>query len=339
MRKFGVSLGLLLVLSACGDPLAGVMRISDVDLAETDATAQALPSDEEIAREGFFGTDAAASSETPVEGAALSDTTRASSQAAEEAVGAEPAPQGGLFGLLRRAVPARKPATGGAKRTLSADAFENAKSAEAAAAAPEATVELAALSPEPEELPARPERRGLFSRLTAGGASAQAAESNLPEVDYGTVLPYGVIARNCAAKRQPLGRKVDAARSSGYALYDSQPNAAGMRTFYITGFDDGCPRQITAAHVLLGEPSFYEQLHYGPAGQHLAFGATDKAYEKVKGRVCGVRKGKPCGSKMKKLERETLFVNAYERLNDNTRWSEQLIHGGEVVASEIKSNG
>ncbi|MFC6588616.1 hypothetical protein ACFQDZ_16520 [Sulfitobacter pacificus] len=112
MRKFGVSLGLLLVLSACGDPLAGVMRISDVDLAETDATAQALPSDEEIAREGFFGTDAAASSETPVEGAALSDTTRASSQAAEEAVGAEPAPQGGLFGLLRRAVPARKPATG-----------------------------------------------------------------------------------------------------------------------------------------------------------------------------------------------------------------------------------
>ena len=38
----------------CADPLADVPRISDVDLADTDPTANAVPSAEEIAREGFF---------------------------------------------------------------------------------------------------------------------------------------------------------------------------------------------------------------------------------------------------------------------------------------------
>ncbi|MBM1690658.1 hypothetical protein [Sulfitobacter geojensis] len=332
MHKIGVSLGFLLVLSACGDPLSGVMRISDVDLVENDPTAQALPSDAEVAREGFFGTQAA----NPVEGTESSDTTLAQTATGAAPVVSEPAPQGGLFGLLRRAVPAQRPVAGGAEDTLSADAFEAAKSAEAVAAEP--TTQLAAVSPEPEAPASAPERRGFFARLGSKSA-AKATESELPEVDYGTMLPYGVMARSCAAKRQPLGRKVDAVSASGYTLYDSNPAASGTRIFYITGFDDGCPRQVTAAHVLLGEPSFYEQLHYGPAGQHLTFGETDRAYEKVKGSVCGVRKGKPCGAKMKKLEREAVFINAYERLSDNKRWSEQLIHDGTVVASEMKSSG
>ena len=293
------------------------MRISDVDLVENDPTAQALPSEAEVAREGFFGTQAA----NPVEGTVSSDTTLGQTATGAAPVVSEPAPQGGLFGLLRRAVPAQRPVAGGAEDTLSADAFEAAKSAEAVAAEP--ATQLAAVSPEPEAPASAPERRGFFARLGSKSA-AKASESELPEVDYGTMLPYGVMARRCATQRQPLGRK---------------PAASGTRIFYITGFDDGCPRQVTAAHVLLGEPSFYEQLHYGPAGQHLTFGETDRAYEKVKGSVCGVRKGKPCGAKMKKLEREALFINAYERLSDNKRWSEQLIHDGTVVASEMKSSG
>lgn len=338
MRKSAVTLGVLLILSACGDPLAGIMRISDVDIAESDPTAQALPSDDELAREGFFGTDPA----SPAEGEAQTDATLADTAASDAASVTEPAPKKGLFGLLRRVVPAQKAAISGAEGTLSEDVFETAKNAETGGLSAEAPTVPAALEPEPSQqeaaAPTAPERRGFFSRLTAG-KPVVADKSALPELDYGTVLPYGMIARNCAAKRQPLGRKVDAVRASGYTLYDSDPDAVGTRTFYITGFDDGCPRQLTAAHVLLGEPSFYEQLHYGPAGKHLAFGATDKAYEKVKGSVCGVRKGKPCGAKMKQLERATVFVNAYERFNDNTRWSEQLIHDGAVVASEMKSNG
>ena len=116
-------------------------------------------------------------------------------------------------------------------------------------------------------------------------------------------------------------------------------DAEEMRTFYITGFDDGCPRQLTAAHVLLGAPSFYELLHYGPAGEHLAQGETDAAYERVKREVCGARKGRPCGAQIKRLERSTFFVNAYPRADDNTGWSEMLIHKGTVMATAQKSSG
>jgi hypothetical protein len=47
------------LLAACSDPLAGLDRISDVDLNENDPSAAALPSEDEIAREGYFGTSAA----------------------------------------------------------------------------------------------------------------------------------------------------------------------------------------------------------------------------------------------------------------------------------------
>lgn len=340
MRKTCGVIGLLTMLAACGDPLAGITRISQVDLVETDPSAQALPSEQEIAREGFFNTAAARSAD----GALLTVTPSENSQIAVDPVVAAPPPRTGLLGLLRRAVPAAQP-VGGVEDTLSQDAFAAAKSAENTPAAEQTT--LASLSPSVEPMPALepapiPEKRGLFARLTnsqpakAGKAKSQ---SNLLEVDYGVQVPYGVIARSCAAKRQPLGRKVDAALASGYQLFDSSPNAAGPRTFYITGFDDGCPRQLTAAHVLLAEPSYYEQLHYGPSGQHLAFGDTDRAYEKVKGRVCGVGKGKPCGAKINQMEREAVFVNAYERLDDNKRWSEQLIHDGQVLATSMKTSG
>ena len=323
MRKSGILVGLLLTLSACGDPLANMARISEVDLAENDATAQALPSEDEIAREGFFGTDAA-------QGA--TDTNFAPPQAAV----AQPGRRGGLLALLRRAVPAPITAEtdGGIDDAVTAAVTE--ASSQANAPTKDAPVELASLVPTPE--PAV-ERRGLFGRLSGNKAKPKTRNGVEGEdVPYGTVLPYGAVARVCAARHKPLGRKIENASARGYKLYDSDPDASGKRTFYITGFADTCPRQLTAAHVLLGEPSFYEQLHYGPAGQHLALGLTDSVYEKVKGRVCGVRKGKPCGAKMKQLERGTFFVNSYERMDDNTRWSELLVHDGVVVASALKAN-
>ncbi|MEM7520926.1 MAG: hypothetical protein AAF307_07795, partial [Pseudomonadota bacterium] len=183
------------------------------------------------------------------------------------------------------------------------------------------------------------ERTGLFARLTAPSRTPAPGASSLPEVAYGTVLPFGEIARSCGAKRQPLGRKVEATEAGGFKLYDSNPRSTGQRTFYITGFGDGCPRQVTAAHVLLAAPSFYELLHYGPAGAHLKTGATDRAYETVKSRVCGARRGRPCGAKMPTLERSTFFVNTYPRADDNTSWSEVLMHKGKAVAKAIKSAG
>lgn len=51
--RFSYAFALLFVLSACGDPLAQVERISDVELVE-ETSAQALPSQEELDREGGF---------------------------------------------------------------------------------------------------------------------------------------------------------------------------------------------------------------------------------------------------------------------------------------------
>ena len=317
MRKSAIIVGLFLTLSACGDPLANMPRFSEVDAAQDDTTAQALPTEDEIAREGFFGSPAARGT---------SDTVIAAPSA--------PKQRGGILGLFRRAIPAQP-------TSMSNDGIDAAVSAAVAQTALDAEtptddvpVTLAALTPEPEPTV---EPRGLFGRLI-GSSSKQRAGIDAQQVPYGTVLPYGKVARVCEARHKPMGRKIENASARGYKLYDSDPDASGSRTFYITGFADTCPRQLTAAHVLLGEPSFYEQLHYGPAGQHLAVGQTDAAYEKIKSQVCGVRKGKPCGAKMKQLERGTFFVNSYERMDDNTRWSELLVHDGVVVASSLKAN-
>lgn len=302
MLRTGVVMMVLLLLAACGDPLAGVPRLQDIELAETDPAAAALPSAEEVEREGFFGTDAATGEAGRIPAAAPT---------------AAPEPRRGIFGLFRRSAPSP------------ADPAPVA-SQEASLTAP------AEASAQPEEpAMAAPQRKDFFARL--GGASAPDAQSNLLEVDYGTVVPYGVLARSCASKRKSLGKKVDA--TAGFKLYDSNPGLIVQRTFYITGFGDGCPRQFTAAQALLGAPSLYEQLHYGPAGAHLAYGDTDKAYEKVKRDVCGARKGKPCGSAIRRLERSTVFVNTYDRATDNRSWSEVLIHQGEVMARSNKSSG
>lgn len=284
------------LLAACGDPLAGVPRLQDVDLADTDPAAAALPTAEEVEREGFFGTDAAEAAPAGIPA---------------EAASGEPRRRGGLFGLFRRASPAAPQAASDGEDAQNVTAIETASVQDTSATAPS--------------------RGGLFARL--GGAPA--AQSNLQEVDYGTVMPYGVMARSCAAKRKSLGKQVDA--TAGFKLYDTNPGLIGSRTFYITGFDDGCPRQFTAAQALLGAPSLYEQLHYGPAGAHLAYGETDKAYEKVKRSVCGAGKGKPCGSAIRRLERSTVFINTYAMPSDNLRWSEVLIHDGEVMAQSSKS--
>ncbi len=75
-------------LAACGDPLAGVDRLGDVDVAPQEASAAALPDAGELAREGFLGT-AAAEGDIPAE-------VRAQTP--------EPAASDGFFrGLIRRA--------------------------------------------------------------------------------------------------------------------------------------------------------------------------------------------------------------------------------------------
>lgn len=388
----------MIALAACGDPLARVERISDVELAE-EPVAQALPSEEELAREGGFFSrilrrdpaqaeiDAAVASAgqalTPEAAAApagsepvAADTTddtsapgTARTEVSAEAKTAQPERKSGLLGWLRPAkqgpdAPVEAPATEVADADPVAETQKTEADGAASVAAADALVE-----------PAK--RRGIFGlgrrakdETTAGvrtASIAPGAETELPlvqvnpaerggqqggaarpsrrggidaiDVPFGTVLSYGEVARVCDAERKPLGRKLDKApaRGKGYALYDSNPDSAGPRTFYVTGFSDGCPRQFTAALALFGAPSMHEQLRYGRPGSEYPYSSTDKAYEKVKSSVCGVSKRKPCGSKISQLERSTVFISTYERFSDNARWADILIHDGVVLAAAIKT--
>ncbi|MGC1496314.1 MAG: hypothetical protein WA790_10940 [Sulfitobacter sp.] len=309
MFKKTIILTTAVALSACGGPLAGLDRIGNIELADEGTAAQAVPTDEEIAREGFFGTPAA-----------TGETTT------PDLIDVEPKKRSGLLGLFRRDEP--KPDD----RALMAGPAQVGDVSQPATE--EQNTQTAALNPTPE-----PKRAGFLGRSKNPVEQKERTGPDARDVPFGTILPYGVVARVCDAKGKSMGQKVENAPAKGFALYDSTPGSAVARTYYITGFADDCPRQLTAANVLLGAPSRYEELHYGPAGQHLAVAATDEAYEKVKSRVCGARKGRPCGSKMKRLEKTTFFVSAYDSFGNSARWSELLIHDGEVVAAAIKTNG
>ncbi|SMX50760.1 hypothetical protein [Maliponia aquimaris] len=194
-------------------------------------------------------------------------------------------------------------------------------------AAPEA--ELAA-APAPA-----PVRRGLFGSKPA----RRSGGSDGSEVQLGVVVPYGQVARLCGVPTSKLGRKVESypERSSRYDLYDSAPGTTSAHTYYLTGFKDNCARQFTAALVIFGSPESYEQIHYGPSGDTQPVSETDKAYEQIKRRVCGVGTGKPCGSRMRSLARDTVFVSVYERFGSNPRWKNILLHDGEVAAVDLKN--
>jgi len=301
--------------------------IQATEIAQAVAAAQQLPAGE--TQDGPTPSDAALT-QAPVVVAAIEPATKPM--------------RSRLLGLIGRAVPAAdKPDSDtspvanavAASQAGIADAAPNGAT-DAAAVAQDQDTQTAALAPEPKPAPAK---RGLFGkRRAAKQADAPRTGPDARDVPYGTIVPFGVVARVCEAKGQNLGKRVEKAPARGFALHDSALGTAGARTWYITGFADGCPRQLTGANVLIGSADLYETLHYGPGGKNLPYGETDKAYEQIKRKVCGARKGKPCGSKIGEMEKSTFFVSAYERFGNSSRWSELVIHDGTVVAATIKPN-
>ncbi len=259
---------------------------------------------------------------------------------AAEPVPAATRPRRGLLGLLagnRNATPdedadADSRTDAGDDVLLAAlpDATTAGASSDAAPAVTDELIEQAA-SPEP-----RVERRGLFGRRAA---VAPGTGPDSETVTLGTSLPYGEVARVCNVSPRDLGEKVESypERGRGYTLFDSAPGGTHLRPFFLTGFKDGCARQFSAALVLFGDPETWEQIHYGAAGAVQPTSETDKAYEKVKSKVCKVRAGNPCGAQMKTLARSTVFVSVYERFEDNPRWKIILLHDGALVAVDIKN--
>ncbi|MGH1459837.1 MAG: hypothetical protein ACRBBT_13155 [Paracoccaceae bacterium] len=178
---------------------------------------------------------------------------------------------------------------------------------------------------------------GLFGKLAAAPRRANGPDAMA--VAYGTQLPYGEIAHICNLPTSAMGKEVASypERRAKYRLYDSLPGHTGAHTFYMTGFADGCARQFTAALAVFGSASMYERLQYLLPAKQRQKGAADQAYEKVKSKVCGAARGKPCGKKIGTLERDTVFVSLYERYGDNARWTNLLLHDGAVMAKDIKA--
>jgi hypothetical protein len=186
---------------------------------------------------------------------------------------------------------------------------------------------------------------GFFSGLLGAMTSASASETptatrartgpDAQLIPYGESVTYGEIATVCDVPNGSLGTMV--ANVSGYKIYDTIPNAIALRPHYITGFDDGCARQFTAALSLVGDVGTHEVVRYLPTNRSRPYSATDNAYEAIKASYCRVSHGTPCGAPIDALAGNTTFITAYEKFGAHPRWVEILLHDGEVKAIDFKS--
>lgn len=145
----------------------------------------------------------------------------------------------------------------------------------------------------------------------------------------GAVLPFGEVATACGTRGATLGTPIE--ELAGYAIHDTAPGSTAPRTHFVTGFSDGCPRQVTAALAVFGDPLTHETSRYRTSGR--PYGPVDEAYEAIKGRVCGVRAGQPCGAAMERLAADTAFLTLYPEFGGEA-YADVLFHGGEVVAAD-----
>ena len=160
--------------------------------------------------------------------------------------------------------------------------------------------------------------------LDAGNDFAPAAESG--PVAFGEARPA------CGLDAAQLGTAV--AQQSGYVLHDPTPGETGLHRQYVTGFADGCPREVMAALGVFGDVGTHEVIRYGD-GATDGWSPADTAYEELKARVCRVNSGQPCGGRIDRLARETAFLTLYAAFGDTGQHAELLLHDGTVLAGGV----
>jgi hypothetical protein len=289
MRHILLSIGMVVTLSACGDPLRNVARLSDVTVDGGAAT---------VAR-------------TPTE----ATNTR-----------------GGLFSRLLNRTP-EDPTNAAVEAALAATAVSDvADIAPTPAAVVDAT---------PQATPDRPRTglAGLFRR-NPDRAPVPRTGPDAQDVEAGTVMPFGQIARVCGLRVNELGTQVDTA--ANFRVYDTIPNSTAPRPFYITGFSDDCARTFTGAVVVTGDVETHEFVRYRPSNERVPYTTADNAYEALKASVCRVGRGQPCGERLARMDRDTHFITVYNFFGGTfsavpTRWAQVLVHDGEVLAMSVKN--
>lgn len=172
---------------------------------------------------------------------------------------------------------------------------------------------------------------GLFA--PSGAARVNRTGPDAQVIPYGESVAYGAISTVCDVPNGSLGTLV--ANVGGFKIYDTIPNATALRPHFITGFDDGCARQFSAALSLTGDVGTHEIVRYMPSNASRPYSGTDTAYEAIKASFCRARHGAPCGNKIDALSNKTTFITAYERFGADARWVEILLHDGAVTAVDF----
>jgi hypothetical protein len=356
-----VVLSLPLGLAACGDPLRNVDRLSEVQIAEAAAAPIApMPADQADAP-GFLT--------RLMDGTLLEDDSAPVVNAVAEAgalsATADPAFGSGTVSAMGTAAVVG-PAPGGDPLTdLPADLSEAGAGSDVVAGADGAILEgteagaaiipvagvdvmppigtdlipgdteMDAASAPTEPAPRRQGVFGLLNRLgTEQSAAAPGTGPDAAVIAPGQTLAYGQIATVCGLSASDLGQPIGA--ESGYTVYDTNPASIDQRTHYITGFEDGCARQIQAALVLFGDVGTHEVIRYSDGTRDLPFSDTDNAYEEIKARVCGASARQPCGRALDQLARRTTFLTVYANFGENPEWADILLSDGAVVAMDFK---
>lgn len=182
----------------------------------------------------------------------------------------------------------------------------------------------------------RSDTPGLFASLFRSTPKDAPKPKGIP---FGTHLAFGETAPVCDYPKGKLGKLVAQypEKKPIYRLYDSQPGEQAAHAFYVTGFADGCLRQVTASVAIFGSVAVHEHLRYAmPADMH-PYSDTDQAYEKIKRQVCKVGRKEPCGENLAALEQNTVFLSLYGTYVSAQDWANLLIHNGELVATDLKS--
>lgn len=216
---------------------------------------------------------------------------------------------------------------------------------EAAAPAPEAfdarpeTLGLEPTLPSEPETPAAP-RKGLFGGLFAGlpkaGDAGAPATSSTASADQ--ILPFGTVGINCEVNVKRAAKKVDAFPREGRAtwtLHDTDPASTTPRTQFITGFADGCARQVTASLVMFGAPGLHEVHRYSAAMKGEPWSKVDKAYEATKVKICGVKKRTTCpADKLSALELQVAFASVYKGFGASGGQLQMLLGEGRLLSDQ-----
>ncbi len=166
---------------------------------------------------------------------------------------------------------------------------------------------------------------------TGGRLSTGAGSSSVPGT--GSVAGPGEVMLNCSGglRGTEVARFPTVGRAK-WRIIDTAPGSTEPRTQYVTGFGDGCARQVTAALVVFGAPDVHETLRYDPAND-ARYSATDTAYERIKGRVCRVGARTRCpADRMVRLAARTAFVTIYPRFGGTAAQVELLLDNGALVA-------